>query len=160
MKKYVLGIAIIVLVIISLSYLLLENDSADEKMIADFSTHYFDLERIVEMAKEDASIKIVREGIVVPSNAISFQRQEEYLKIFHDISIKNGLEIDENGDLFIASFSSGLTSGGVTKGYAFRPSKIEFIYDNLDSVPSDLPSYTKGFKKIATDWYLFIVWED
>jgi len=52
----------------------------------------------------------------------------------------------------------GIESHGFTthnKGLAYSKAKIAPLYSNLDRRPADLEAYSKGFKKIDENWYIY-----
>ena len=143
------------------------SDAALEK---NFQSHESDFERLLTMSKADSRLMRIAPDFTWlvddpnwprPKEKLGFseERWSEYRQLFSKLGLANGLLIyrDEETTYFLAT-STGLVTGGSSKGYVFSERPLTPLVDSLESVSPDILAKSPNrmaYKRIKTNWYLF-----
>jgi len=149
------------------------SDISDKALNKRFHDHRTVMEELRIMADEDR--KVIRiaddftwlEGNVNwprPQTELGFsaQRWDTYKALFKKASIQDGISRSQDfpDAIFFIASSSGLVTGGSSKGYAYLPSTPVKVYESLDEFPRDSISNVPSFKHLDGNWYLYSCWDD
>ena len=155
--------ALIFLVLSGLSYLfgdLGRAHESDQSLMNNLRLHKAQYELLITMFHDDAPVQIVHPTFLQPDGAITAERWDQYKKLFNQLGLDGGMRGWEGEGIWFLSTTQGLVTGGSSKGYWYRPRSAVPLFPNLDSIPADLPSNVRGFRKIDDDWYITFDWDD
>ena len=143
---------------------------SDQKLASVFQEHRLALEELVRMSNEDRNVVRIAPTFTRLANdwswprpaaklGITIDRWQHYLNLFRETGVEEGLERSEKPEVifFIAS-ARGFVTGGSSKGYAYRTTPPDLLYNSLDARPPQLSSDDVGFKSLDGNWYIFFTW--
>lgn len=134
---------------------------SDSDLSLRFEEHRAKFETIVSMAKEDSNATRIAPDFFKPAGAISEQRWATYRTLFDELGLESGLaNWRPSGPITLIASSSGLATGGSSKGYAYLEQVPDNLYSSLDQRPEDLQSNDWAYRRIEGNWYLYFVWDD
>ncbi len=141
---------------------------SDEKLASVFRQHRGAFERLVQMSDEDRNVVRIAPTFTRLVNdwswprpaarlGISVDRWQQYLNLFKETGLEEGLERSENSDaVWLIASARGLLNRGSSKGYVHRtvpPALV--VYDSADGKQPQLSSNDVGFKALGENWYIF-----
>ena len=154
---------LICLAVAGLSYLfgnMGREHVSDQSLMHNLQLHKAKYELLIKMFYDDAPVQIIHPTFLQPEGAITAERWDQYKKLFSELGLDGGLRGWDGEGIWFLSTTQGLVTGGSSKGYWYKPRSAAPLFQNLDAIPSDLPSNVRGFRKIDDDWYITIDWDN
>jgi len=131
----------------------------DSTLIANFQTHRQDLERLVEMARQEQP-RQAGGGVVIDMGwtdvkDLSQARWGNYKRLFRKVGAKHGIR-GSNDRWEIIMSARGMVTAGSTKGFLYSPSPPTPLIPSLD----DPPRAPEGalYRHLDGPWYLYYEW--
>jgi hypothetical protein len=143
------------------------HQSSDAAMERVFEQHEEDFGRLIDMSRVDSKvIRIAPDFTWLDDNArwprpesqlgFTKERWDEYKRLFSELSLREGLARDTEGDtVYLIAYSEGLGGGGSGKGYVYSSKELSPLYDSLDNLPPASSNGKHVYKKLKGSWYLF-----
>lgn len=141
---------------------------SDALLAEDFYKHEAELDRLAQMAIEDADmIRIAPDFTHHEKSADAFaskaeygfsdERWNEYKQLFIRIGKNNGILNYQPDQMFVLSSSRGLVTGGSSKGIAYSPKEPSPLFESLENVEfsNSNKSINYAYKRLKGNWYLF-----
>jgi hypothetical protein len=128
--------------------------------MADLEKNISKYEKLISMFREDSPISVVHPTWINPKKVISENRWNDYKSIFLELGLDAGMRSWGGESIWFISTAQGLVTGGSSKGYMYKPEIPKPLYSSLDTIPEDLESNVKGYRKINDNWYIIFDWDD
>lgn len=125
------------------------------------------LQELLDEAMQDSSLlRVAPDFILVKGQGefyrgdqqayLSKERWDRYLELFDKLGLNEGLLRRDSGDqgIYFIAYSTGLVSGGVSKGYVYSEKTLEPVVSDLDEVRRRGEGIF--FKRLNRKWYLFL----
>lgn len=136
------------------------DDKPDDILIANFTEHRAEFERVREMSAEDTMMTRVDNTWTNPSTLDS-ARVAEYRRLFKIIGTPRGITVRHDHDwIEFMSTSHGWVASSSSKGYLYFKGNTTLkggpfkLVDNLDGYGWH-SQYTFVIRHIEGDWYLY-----
>jgi hypothetical protein len=134
---------------------------SQRKLEADFPARRNDLEKLAEMAREDAHLTRVAEDFTWlednmawprPENSwgLTRQRWDRYRDLFRSAEVPDGFFKRGDGIYFVDT-TCGLSISGSASGYVYSENPPGPIVETFDGIQTD----STLFIRLTEDWYLF-----
>ncbi len=130
----------------------------DEILIQNLNTDIKKFELLIKMFKEDTPVSVVHPTWIAPENAITKERWYEYKKLFSELRLDGGMRSWLGESILFTSTAQGLSIGGSSKGYIYKPESPVPLYTNLENISPYSEKSGKGYKKINENWYIYFDW--
>jgi hypothetical protein len=139
---------------------------SDSELERRFAEHTADFEELVRMSDEDSKvIAITPEYTALESDVgwprpesewgISRDRWDRYRELFALLGLKNGLlRLSGKSEVEFFTSTTGLVTGGTSKGYIHSLDDMAPVVDSLDGIEKTAKR-GNTYKKIKDHWYLF-----
>jgi hypothetical protein len=143
---------------------------SDETLERNFQMHEAEFEKLIAMAHEDSKVVRIASDFTWldtstawprPESELGFSRMrwDEYRNFFRQLGIEKGINRPENSDdaILLMASTIGNVGGGSEKGYAYLVKPPTSVVQALDPPPS-VKEYTRVYKKLKGNWYLYYMW--
>lgn len=139
----------------------------DAKLDRNFRFHEAEFSDLIALFQADSRvISISAEYISVDDgrmfkrsdlrHGFSSERWKQYDRLFDALELKDGLSKPIGGDVtYLTSYSWGLPTSSVTKGYAYAGHDLFPLLESLDTI-KDLQGKKVAYKKLKGHWYLYL----
>jgi hypothetical protein len=154
---YALHVGVGALVFIAgISGISLPSAHADDAMIAHFQANRVPLDRLLQMANEDANLARIGPDIVEEPRfmrvALPDARWNEYRQLFRQAGVQ-GI-IRQGGDIRFEYWTAPLMTAFSSKGFAYRVDEPDATVESLDRINWD-PKVSTVYRVIEPNWYLY-----
>lgn len=120
-----------------------------------FQNHRPELERLVEMLKEDKEIvRLTGKDVFYVNGAkteISAERFDQFKSLLETIGLKNGLHRDNEFTVRFLPFENRPFQNS-EKSLVYSTEDLKPVQDSLDNLPSG--KQPSVYKELAEDWYI------
>ena len=134
-------------------------------LIDNFQNHRQGFETLLKMANTDAGFRRIPAG-GLPPRGMRTARFQEYLNIFHQLNVENGLTRNlspsAQGGVFVIARSiiPSLVGGGESVGYVYSQGPVTPVVEHLGipMLPVGVPAghgRRTEYKLLAEHWYLY-----
>lgn len=142
------------------------SQPTDDQLIETFYSHQQDFEKLAEMSLVDVNMVRIASDFTItsddknnidqPSRLFEETRWNQYRLLFQTLSIKNGLyRKPHSGSVQFIVSSSGLVTGGSSKGFIYSDQPLEPLVESLDAEKKNAAPRRIIYRAVQGKWYLF-----